>query len=73
MLSREGGLLCYCDTRKLEWYLGKGLAVQVGGGRGGGGLTLNQSRGGGVGARGGGKLFMEGGYLPEPKGIDPNR
>ncbi|GIL77185.1 hypothetical protein Vretimale_3160 [Volvox reticuliferus] len=29
MLSREGQLLCFCDTRKLNWYLGKGLAVQV--------------------------------------------
>ncbi|KXZ46857.1 hypothetical protein GPECTOR_40g591 [Gonium pectorale] len=29
MLSREGALLCYCDTRKLGWYLARGLAVQV--------------------------------------------
>ncbi|EFJ44334.1 hypothetical protein VOLCADRAFT_95512 [Volvox carteri f. nagariensis] len=29
MLSHEGQLLCFCDSRKLRWYLNKGLAVQV--------------------------------------------
>ncbi|PNH11910.1 hypothetical protein TSOC_001223, partial [Tetrabaena socialis] len=29
MLGLDGSLLCYCDARKLAWYLGKGLAVQV--------------------------------------------
>ncbi len=29
MLSREGALLCYCDARKLQWYLARGLAAQV--------------------------------------------
>uniref|UniRef100_A0A7R9V667 HRDC domain-containing protein n=1 Tax=Chlamydomonas euryale TaxID=1486919 RepID=A0A7R9V667_9CHLO len=27
MLSREGELLCHCDMRKIEWYLGKGIAT----------------------------------------------
>ncbi|KAG2495263.1 hypothetical protein HYH03_006536 [Edaphochlamys debaryana] len=29
MLSRDGALLCFCDTRKIAWYLARGLAVQV--------------------------------------------
>jgi hypothetical protein len=29
MLSTAGDLLCYCDARKLNWYLDKGLAELV--------------------------------------------
>lgn len=29
MLSQTGELLCYCDTRKLQWYVDKGLADKV--------------------------------------------
>jgi len=29
MLSTTGDLLCYCDARKLHWYLDKGLAELV--------------------------------------------
>ncbi|GAX75756.1 hypothetical protein CEUSTIGMA_g3199.t1 [Chlamydomonas eustigma] len=29
MLSKEGDLLCYCDTRKIEWYLSKGIAERI--------------------------------------------
>jgi hypothetical protein len=29
MLSTAGDLLCYCDARKLQWYLDKGLAEMV--------------------------------------------
>lgn len=29
MLSRDGELLCFCDSRKLAWYVGRGLAARV--------------------------------------------
>lgn len=29
MLAITGELLCYCDARKLHWYLDKGLAELV--------------------------------------------
>lgn len=29
MLATTGDLLCYCDARKLQWYLDKGLAELV--------------------------------------------
>lgn len=29
MLSTTGELLCFCDMRKLQWYIDKGLAEKV--------------------------------------------
>lgn len=29
MLSTSGELLCYCDRRKLEWYVAKGIAERL--------------------------------------------
>jgi hypothetical protein len=29
MLSTSGALLCYCDQRKLDWYLAKGIAERL--------------------------------------------
>lgn len=29
MFSREGDLLCFCDKKKVKWYISKGLAKQV--------------------------------------------
>jgi cation-transporting P-type ATPase D len=29
MLSTSGELLCFCDMRKLQWYVDRGLAERV--------------------------------------------
>jgi cation-transporting P-type ATPase D len=29
MLSTTGELLCFCDMRKLQWYVDRGLAERV--------------------------------------------